>query len=94
MRALNWYIREMAILEHSYRANKITITQYLNSGVNLINTANKMAEKELKEAYQDGRNDENCDLTGDMMPSYDTADEWYAGEYPEMVASEQEGGIK
>lgn len=82
MNGLNFYIREMASLEQSYRTGKVTVQEYIDLGVHFIKVASKMAQQELKDAYKHGRDDENCALSdGAMCPDYDNADEWYQGEY-------------
>lgn len=44
--------------------------------------AKEMDMQQKKDAYQHGRDDENCALSdGAMAPDYDNADEWYKGEY-------------
>ena len=44
--------------------------------------AKEMQKQQLKDAYQHGRDDENCALSdGAMCPDYENADEWYQGEY-------------
>jgi hypothetical protein len=44
--------------------------------------AKAMEKEQKKDAYQHGRDDENCALSdGAMAPDYDNADEWYKGEY-------------
>ena len=49
---------------------------------NEINLAKEMDKQQKKDAYQHGRDDENCALSdGAMAPDYDNADEWYQGEY-------------
>ncbi len=82
MKALNFYIREMASLEQSYRTGKVTVQQYIDLGIHFIKVSSKMAEQELKDAYKHGSDDENCRLSdGAMAPDYENADEWYQGEY-------------
>lgn len=47
-----------------------------------IRKAKEMEKQQLKDAYQHGRDDENCALSdGAMAPDYDNSDEWYKGEY-------------
>ena len=44
--------------------------------------AKEMDMQQKKDAYEHGRDDENCALSdGAMAPDYDNADEWYHGEY-------------
>ena len=48
----------------------------------LLNQAKEMDKQQKKDAYQHGRDDENCALSdGAMAPDYDNAEEWYQGEY-------------
>lgn len=48
----------------------------------LLNQAKEMDKQQKKDAYQHGRDDENCALSdGAMAPDYDNAEEWYKGEY-------------
>lgn len=89
MKALNFYIREMASLEQSYRTGKVTVQEYIDLGVHFIKVASKMAEQELKDAYHYGSDDENCRLSdGAMCPDYENADEWYKGEYGHDFSTE------
>lgn len=54
----------------------------LNLMVSILKQAKEMETQQLKDAYQHGRDDENCALSdGAMAPDYDNADEWYKGEY-------------
>ena len=47
-----------------------------------IQKAKAIEKQQLKDAYQHGRDDENCALSdGAMAPDYDNAEEWYQGEY-------------
>ena len=49
---------------------------------NDLKKAKEMETQQLKDAYQHGRDDENCALSdGAMCPDYDNAEEWYQGEY-------------
>ena len=44
--------------------------------------AKELDKQQKMNAYQHGRDDENCALSdGAMAPDYDNADEWYKGEY-------------
>ena len=47
-----------------------------------LKQAKEMDKQQKKDAYQHGRDDENCALSdGAMAPDYDNAEEWYQGEY-------------
>ena len=44
--------------------------------------AKELDKQQKMNAYQHGRDDENCALSdGAMAPDYDNAEEWYQGEY-------------
>ena len=48
----------------------------------IIEQAKQMDKQQKMDAYQHGRDDENCALSdGAMAPDYDNAEEWYKGEY-------------
>ncbi len=48
----------------------------------LLQQAKEMDKQQKMDAYQHGRDDENCALSdGAMAPDYENADEWYQGEY-------------
>ena len=48
----------------------------------IIGLAQDMDKQQKKDAYNHGRDDENCALSdGAMAPDYDNAEEWYQGEY-------------
>ena len=48
----------------------------------IIEQAKQMDKQQKMDAYQHGRDDENCALSdGAMAPDYDNADQWYQGEY-------------
>lgn len=65
-------------VEGSHKAEPFTITQLSEA----VEQAKEMEKNQLKDAYQHGRDDENCALSDGMMaPDYDNADEWYKGEY-------------
>ena len=50
--------------------------------IKIFQQAKDMETYQFKDAYQHGRDDENCALSdGAMAPDYDNADEWYHGEY-------------
>lgn len=80
--AVEWLANELNSLNAAYENGKISYVNYRVYKGNLLERAEKMAEQELKDAYQHGRDDENCALSdGAMAPDYDNADEWYQGEY-------------
>lgn len=71
--SVEWLIEKLDTnldINHSWRSR-----QY-------IEQAKEMDKQQKKDAYQHGRDDENCALSdGAMAPDYDNADEWYKGEY-------------
>lgn len=82
MKALEFYIFHSSIITGSYRKGDITFEQFVKHLGECSSKAFEMAAQELKDAYQHGRDDENCALSdGAMCPDYDNADEWYQGEY-------------
>ena len=69
--AVEWLVQQLVELKYD-----------LSLIPNHIKHAIEKEKKQLKDAYQHGRDDENCALSdGAMAPDYDNAEEWYKGEY-------------
>ena len=69
--AVEWLVMQLVELEYD-----LTLIP------NHIKHAKEKGKQQLKDAYQHGRDDENCALSDGMMaPDYDNAEEWYQGEY-------------
>lgn len=82
MKALEFYVMYLHIIQSAYRDGKISKEEFVMDLSKYTAKAFEMAEQELKDAYQHGRDDENCALSdGAMCPDYENADEWYQGEY-------------
>lgn len=73
--AVDWLVEQM-IYQMDIRIENTTI------GCELFEQAKQMEMQQLKDAYEHGRDDENCALSdGAMCPDYDNVEEWYQGEY-------------
>ena len=69
--AVEWLVQQLVELEYDLRLIP-----------NHIQHAKEMDKQQKMDAYQHGRDDENCALSdGIIAPDYDNADEWYQGEY-------------
>jgi hypothetical protein len=80
--AVEWLVEKLADLTFNYIAGFSTKQEYDALSNQVIEQAKEMQKQQLKDAYQHGRDDENCALSdGAMAPDYDNADEWYKGEY-------------
>ena len=80
--AVEWLVEKLADLTFNYIAGFSTKQEYDALSNQVIEQAKEMQKQQLKDAYQHGRDDENCALSdGAMCPDYENADEWYQGEY-------------
>jgi hypothetical protein len=80
--AVEWLVEKLADLTFNYIAGFSTKQEYDALSNQVIEQAKEMQKQQLKDAYQHGRDDENCALSdGAMAPDYENADEWYQGEY-------------
>jgi hypothetical protein len=80
--AVEWLVEKLADLTFNYIAGFSTKQEYDALSNQVIEQAKEMQKQQLKDAYQHGRDDENCALSdGAMAPDYDNAEEWYQGEY-------------
>lgn len=80
--AVEWVLDELDKLQFLFENDKITVYVYIEMKLFIQNKAKEMDKQQKIEAYQHGRDDENCALSdGAMSPDYDNAEEWYKGEY-------------
>ena len=80
--AVEWLVKKLADLTFNYIAGFLTKKEYDTQCNKVIAQAKEMDKQQKMDAYQHGRDDENCALSdGAMAPDYENADEWYQGEY-------------